>query len=103
MSFLLPCPQCGPRDVYEFRWGGEQSQRPAPAAPAGAWVEYRYFRDNVAGVQREWWYHRAGCRRWFVAVRDTRDNEVQRTFWPGEVEPTPLDVRPRSEPEGPKV
>ena len=23
MSFLLACPLCGPRDVYEFRFGGE--------------------------------------------------------------------------------
>ena len=35
-----------------------------------------YFRDNVAGVQREWWQHRAGCGEWFLAERDTRTNEV---------------------------
>ena len=38
--------------------------------------EYNYFRRNVAGVQREWWYHRSGCRTWFQADRDTRTNEV---------------------------
>jgi len=86
MSFLLPCPQCGPRDVYEFRWGGEQSPRPAPGAPPERWAQYLYSRTNVAGVQQEWWYHRLGCRRWFLAVRDTRTNEVERTFWP---EPAP--------------
>ena len=37
---------------------------------------YNYFRRNAAGVQREWWYHRAGCRTWFLAERDTRTNEV---------------------------
>ena len=37
---------------------------------------YNYFRRNVAGVQREWWYHRSGCRAWFIAERDTRTNEV---------------------------
>jgi heterotetrameric sarcosine oxidase delta subunit len=85
MSFLLPCPECGPRDVYEFRWGGEQSQRPPAGASREAWMEYLYARSNVAGVQQEWWYHRMGCRRWFLAVRDTRTNEVERTFWPGSV------------------
>ena len=38
--------------------------------------EYNYFRRNVAGVQREWWYHRSGCREWFLAERDTRSNHV---------------------------
>jgi methylglutamate dehydrogenase subunit B len=82
MSFLLECPQCGPRDVYEFRWGGEQSKRPTPGALAEAWTDYLYFRANTAGRQREWWYHRMGCRRWFLAIRDTVTNEVERTFWP---------------------
>ena len=82
MSFLLPCPHCGPRDVYEFRWGGEQSRRPAPGSPPPVWADYLYMRRNEAGVQQEWWYHRMGCRRWFLAVRDTRTNEVARTFWP---------------------
>ena len=27
-------------------------------------------------MQREWWYHRSGCRAWFIAERDTRTNEV---------------------------
>jgi heterotetrameric sarcosine oxidase delta subunit len=83
MSFLLRCPQCGPRDVYEFRWGGEPSSRPPPDAPARAWTGYLYERRNEAGPQREWWYHRAGCRRWFIGERDTRSNEVIRTQWPG--------------------
>ena len=53
--------------------------QPAPArgarrrASSGA---YNYFRRNVAGVQREWWFHRSGCGAWFLAERDTRTNEV---------------------------
>ena len=42
----------------------------------------RYFRRNVAGVQREWWYHRFGCELWFLAERDTRTNEVLKTELP---------------------
>ena len=83
MSFLLVCPNCGPRDVNEFGCAGEVTTRPAPAAPFRELTSYLYFRRNVAGVQREWWYHRLGCRAWFQAERDTRTNEVQRTFFAG--------------------
>jgi sarcosine oxidase delta subunit len=38
----------------------------------------------VAGVQREWWFHRSGCRAWFLAERDTRTNEVQWTALPAD-------------------
>ena len=82
MSFLLRCPHCGPRDVYEFRFGGEHQQRPTPGAPRDAWVSYLYLRANEAGLQREWWYHRLGCGLWFLALRDTRTNTVQETALP---------------------
>ena len=80
MSFLLACPNCGPRDVNEFGCAGEVTTRPGSDAPFREFTSYLYFRRNVAGVQREWWYHRLGCRAWFQAERDTRTNEVLRTF-----------------------
>lgn len=83
MSFLLPCPTCGPRDVCEFRFGGVHLRRPPPEAAPEAWLEYLYLRDNAAGPQTEWWYHRLGCRTWFLAVRDTRTNIVLEAFLPG--------------------
>ena len=43
---------------------------------------YNYFRRNVAGVQREWWFHRSGCRAWFIAERNTVTNEVLFTALP---------------------
>lgn len=82
MSFLLACPLCGPRDVYEFRFGGEVQQRPAPGSDQHTWGEYLYMRTNVSGIERAWWFHRVGCRRWFQAERDTRTNRVLRTGWP---------------------
>ena len=82
MSFLVPCPQCGPRDAYEFRFGGEIQARPAPDASDPEWNAYRYLRANVSGVEREWWFHRGGCRQWFQAERDTKENRVLRTWWP---------------------
>jgi sarcosine oxidase delta subunit len=52
----------------EFRYGGQLP----PEAPAGA---------NLPEVQSERWYHRHGCRRWLVARRDVRTNEVKETRW----------------------
>ncbi|MFQ5692641.1 MAG: sarcosine oxidase subunit delta [Nitrospinota bacterium] len=81
MSFLIPCPHCGPRGAYEFRFGGEVQRRPAPDAPDEEWTRYTYLRVNRAGPQVEWWFHRDGCRAWFLAERDTVTNRVFRTFW----------------------
>ena len=82
MSFLLPCPHCGPRSVYEFRFGGEVKQRPSPDAAAEDWIRYTYTKANAAGVQKEWWYHRSGCRRWLQALRNTVTNEVLESHFP---------------------
>jgi heterotetrameric sarcosine oxidase delta subunit len=53
--------------------------RPKESPTLRELASYIYFRRNVAGVQREWWYHRQGCEIWFQAERDTRTNEVMRT------------------------
>lgn len=85
MSFLLTCPNCGVREVTDFGYGGEVSPRPAERpASLRELGDYNYFRRNVAGVQREWWMHRSGCRAWFLAERDTRTNEVRWTALPGD-------------------
>jgi sarcosine oxidase delta subunit len=68
MSFLLHCPNCGPRDVSEYRYGGQL----LPPSSVGS---------NLPGLQRERWYHRHGCRRWLAAERDVRTNLVTRTGW----------------------
>jgi heterotetrameric sarcosine oxidase delta subunit len=82
MSFVLECPHCGPRDVNEFRFQGELTRRPRPNPTLRELTDYMYFRDNVAGVQREWWYHRIGCGTWFIAERDTRTNDVRQVEFP---------------------
>ncbi len=84
MSFVLECPNCGPREVTDFGFGGEVSTRPVAKPSLRELNEYIYFRRNVAGVQREWWVHRSGCRQWFLAERDTRNNEVRWTALPEE-------------------
>jgi heterotetrameric sarcosine oxidase delta subunit len=83
MSFVLACPNCGAREVTDFSFGGEVTTRPSGAVSARELNAYLYLRRNVAGVQREWWHHRSGCRAWFQAERDTRTNEVLWTGLPG--------------------
>jgi heterotetrameric sarcosine oxidase delta subunit len=80
MSFLLHCPNCGERSVYEFRFGGEVRQRPPQTVSFHEWAHYLYMRKNEAGIQQEWWYHHLGCRTWFVAIRDATTNTVLETF-----------------------
>jgi heterotetrameric sarcosine oxidase delta subunit len=85
VSYVLTCPNCGVREVTDFAFGGELNPRPRQTPSLRELGEYNYFRDNVAGVQREWWLHRSGCGEWFIAERDTRTNEVHWTAPPNEV------------------
>jgi sarcosine oxidase, subunit delta len=82
IMILLECPNCGLRNAQEFRFGGEYNPRPkAPMETSDVdWTDYIYMANNKVGVQKEWWYHRAGCGRWFLAERHTKTNEVMRTF-----------------------
>ena len=84
MSFLLKCPNCGERSVYEFRFGGEIRQRPAPQAGYEDFLSYALNKRNVAGVQWEWWCHPGGCgERWFKEFnRNALTNEVTQTMLP---------------------
>lgn len=99
MSFLLTCPNCGTREVTDFGFGGEVSSRPDRKPSPRELNAYIYFRKNPAGVQREWWLHRSGCRQWFLAERDTRTNEVLWTAVPKDAPgrlPAAPDVEPAS-------
>jgi sarcosine oxidase subunit delta len=76
----LACPWCGYRNVSEFGYLGELRERPDPATTTPEeWRAYLYLRRNPAGRHDEGWYHRAGCRKYFEAVRDTTDNTVSET------------------------
>jgi heterotetrameric sarcosine oxidase delta subunit len=86
MAFLLTCPHCGPRPFTEFAYGGESGTH---GGADGSLAAELYLRDNVAGVQRESWFHRFGCERWFSAERDTRTNAVLAT----EPEAAPASAR----------
>lgn len=75
MSIRIPCPTCGDRPYTEFTYGGEL--RPIDAQDQDAEFDRVYLRDNVAGPQRERWFHAMGCRRWTTIVRDTATNLIE--------------------------
>jgi len=85
MSFILSCPNCGPRAVDEYSYGGEVTVRATSVDDERALFHYLYFRDNTAGDQREWWFHSSGCREWFQAERNTTRNQVLQVARPGEL------------------
>jgi heterotetrameric sarcosine oxidase delta subunit len=78
---LIPCPWCGRRDEVEFRYGG-QAGVAYPADPDALtdaeWADYLFMRENPKGDWTERWFHAAGCRRWFDAVRSTATNDFRR-------------------------
>jgi heterotetrameric sarcosine oxidase delta subunit len=76
VPFLVRCPHCGPREATEYVYGGELTERPAERPERRELNRYLYVRENPAGLQREWWFHAAGCNRWLVVTRDTVTNEV---------------------------
>ena len=83
-AFLLTCPTAVrvPRRVL---LGGEVTVRATSSEDERALFSYLYFRHNAAGDQREWQFHSSGCREWFQAERDTRDNRVLQVAPPGEL------------------
>jgi sarcosine oxidase, subunit delta len=80
---LLPCPYCGPRNVSEFHYVGEVSERPdANETGVEEWRAFIYTRNNPAGWTTETWFHRAGCRQHLVTERHTMTNEVRASRLP---------------------
>ena len=88
MSMLVTCPNCGPREVPELRCAGETTKRPTSTPTVRELNEYVYFRRNVWGTQREWWFCRT-CEDWFLAERHTYTNEVERTWHPEQASAPP--------------
>lgn len=79
---ILSCPNCGERNVSEFRFGGEYNPRPPDPNACGdaELAAYLYLRDNRLGVEKAWWFHQAGCGLWFLAERHTKTQEVLKTY-----------------------
>ncbi|WP_066459336.1 sarcosine oxidase subunit delta [Castellaniella caeni] len=76
----IKCPWCGDRAETEFSYGGEAGiVRPVDNAAMNdrEWGDYVFMRRNTFGLFREQWVHAHGCRRWFIAERDTRTYDIQ--------------------------
>jgi heterotetrameric sarcosine oxidase delta subunit len=82
VTFLITCPNCGPREALEFSFGGEVTPPAEPGATGRELAAAWYVRRNMDGWQTEWWVHRGGCRAWILVERHTRTNEVRRTCLP---------------------
>jgi heterotetrameric sarcosine oxidase delta subunit len=77
MSYLLNCPHCGPRNVGEFRYGGQIL--PVPTGTPAPGADATRLASNLPEHQWERWFHRLGCQRWFAAERNVLTNEVLQT------------------------
>jgi len=81
---IVPCPNCGPRNSADLRWVGEAGPRPDPSeATPQEWRDYLYMEENPAGIIRETWYCRSGCRKYFVLERDTTNSVFSNPPLPG--------------------
>jgi sarcosine oxidase, subunit delta len=77
---IMICPLNGPRNISEFVCGGDVKSAPDPRTCSdGAWAEYLFLEDNIAGEVDEWWLH-APSNTWFIARRNTLTDEILRTM-----------------------
>ncbi|MGP9784418.1 sarcosine oxidase subunit delta [Arthrobacter sp. MYb211] len=87
---LIDCPNCGPRNETEFKFGG-QAHVAYPDDPQALsdkeWAQYLFYRKNPRGINAERWVHAAGCRKWFNALRDTVTYEFKAIYGAGEARP----------------
>jgi sarcosine oxidase subunit delta len=90
---LIDCPNCGPRGVAEFAYGGDATLvRPADeSGDFDAWCAYVYQRTNPRGAHLEYWQHVGGCRCWMRVERDVTTHAVGRVELVGPwAEPAPM-------------
>jgi len=77
---VLYCPLNGPRPLQEFQYGGEYRTMPDPNTCSDAeWADYVFNRPGEPGRKFEWWYH-VPSGTWFIAERDTLNDEFRRTW-----------------------
>jgi len=76
MAFLINCPNCGQRNPYEFKFGGECKTAPEQGADMKAWCDYLFFNENKPDFQDEWWYHAMGCGDWLKIRRNIATHEI---------------------------
>ncbi len=79
------CPYCqASLEEEDFSYAGEALiERPKKPEDISdeAWGDYLFMRSNSKGNYLEQWNHSAGCRKYFIAERNTIDNTITGT-WP---------------------
>ena len=93
---LIACPWCGPRDEAEFHYGG-QAHVAYPEDPQALTDEavgaLPLLPGQPQGPVRRALVPRAGCRRWFNAVRDTATHQILARLPPRRAEAGDLHER----------
>ena len=79
---ILTCPHCGVQaDETELSPGGEAHlKRFGPESTDDEFLGYLFHRQNPKGPHFERWRHSFGCGKWFLAARDTANNQVFGTY-----------------------
>ena len=81
---IMTCPINGSRPISEFTYWGEIRPMPDPkTADDAVWANYVFNRNGSPGIKQEWWCH-IPSNTWFIAERDTRTDEILRTYLFGE-------------------
>ncbi len=77
---IINHPLLGARDSAEFTYLGDASLIDRPDGMATdslpRFIEYGYFRDNVAGQHQELWFHEQGDRSWLIVTRHTVTHDI---------------------------
>ena len=80
---IIPCPLNGPRNASEFVCAGPVRRPPKTGSDDQAWTNYLFLEDNIAGEVLEWWCH-VPSSYWFILERNTRTDEIIRSYAPDE-------------------
>ena len=78
---IINHPLLGPRDSEEFVYLGSADLINRPTnweseEAAEDFYQYLYIRENIAGDNRELWYHEQGDQSWLVVTRSTLTHEI---------------------------
>ena len=81
---IMTCPINVPRLISEFAYWGECKTMPDPASSTDVqWADYVFNKNGAPGIKHEWWCH-TPSNTWFIAVRDTVSDVIEKTFLYGQ-------------------
>ncbi|MBJ26801.1 MAG: sarcosine oxidase subunit delta [Alphaproteobacteria bacterium] len=91
---IINCPLNGQRNAQEFVYGGEVEPHPNPHLVSDdEWASYVFIEKNLSGKVLEWWCH-VPTAYWFIAERDTKLDEIFKTYDPSKIFKERIDFLP---------